>query len=454
MLKIDEIVKATKGRLVSGFVDTPIKGISIDSRVIKRGEIFLALKGNSLDGHNFIKQAVNKGAAGIIASLSPKPFDLRPKMPFILVEDTTRALGDIARATRKKYAVPVIAITGSNGKTTIKEMLAWVLSAKFKVLSTEGTKNNHIGLPLALTRLDSGHGLAVLELGTNHFGEINYLADICQPNVGIIGNIGPSHLEHFKDLTGVFKEKYALIKSLKSPAVAIFNADDPFLEKKIALRSNLPLIFSFGIKQKSDFFASQLKSFPGGVEFLVNNRYKFSIKTLGKHNIYNALAAIAIARLFGMEYKDISRRLRSFVFPKGRFKLVELSNVRFIDDTYNSNPLSLGQALGALENLKVKGRKIFIMGDMLELGRQKELFHSQAGKDAARICHILLTVGKLARISARAARSDGLAGENIFTCQNSAQARDILFNRISPNNNDIVLIKGSRGMNLEEIFKT
>jgi UDP-N-acetylmuramoyl-tripeptide--D-alanyl-D-alanine ligase len=347
----------------------------------------------------------------------------------------------------------VIAVTGSNGKTTAKEMIVWVLSKKFKVLGNEGTKNNQIGLPLTLLNLDKSYDFAVLEAGTNHPGEIEYLAKLAQPNIGIITDIGPAHLEFLKDLRGVFKEKRALIKHLKQPYIMLLNADDNLLKKEVIRKVKKPTIFSFGVKQEADFSASDIKILNGKIEFVVNKKYKFQLKTFGYYNVYNALIAISVARIFAMAYNDIALRLSHFDFPQSRLCLIKLNSIKFIDDSYNSNPVSLQQALDALDNLHIKGRKIFVMGDMLELGNDKELFHRQAGKRVARVCDAFITVGELSKKTAEVARSLGFDIKNIFSCENSHQARDILFNKVVPNSDDVVLVKGSRMMKMEEVIK-
>jgi len=454
MFKIAELLKATNGKLLIGNKDSIIKGISIDSRTVKPNEAFIAIKGANFDGHNYIDEAIAKGAKAVVVKSPGQAVTRSPgRVSFIRVRDTTIALGDIAKFHRDKFKIPIIAVTGSNGKTTTKEMIAWVLSKKSKVLKNIGTKNNHIGLPLTLLNLDDSYRFAVLEIGTNHFGEVGYLAWICDPSIGIITNIGQSHLEFFKNLNGVLREKCTLLKHLNSPAIAVLNTDDRLLKKQVSKDSSPKIILGFGIKDRSDFSASEIAKIPSGLGFLVNNQYRFRLKTFGYYNIYNALTAIAVARLFGMEYRDITFMLSSFEFPDNRLRLQELNNMKFINDTYNSNPVSLGQALDTLENFNVRGRKIFVMGDMLELGCQEELFHRQAGKAVAGICDVFITVGSLSKFAACEAKDSGLNTENIFSCENNVQARDILYKRVSPGPDDIVLVKGSRAMMMEEILK-
>jgi UDP-N-acetylmuramoyl-tripeptide--D-alanyl-D-alanine ligase len=454
MFRVSELIEATKGRLISQARDIIIKSISIDSRTIHPQDAFIAIKGSNFDGHDFIDEAIKKGASCIIKESVSEAKDKGRRVTFIEVRDTTKALGDIARFQRRKFNIPVIAVTGSNGKTTTKEMIARILSRKFKVLKNEGTKNNQIGLPMTLLKLNSSYDIAVLEVGTNHPGEIEYLARICQPNIGIIINIGPSHLEYLRDLGGVFREKYKMLENLEEPYIGILNADDDLLKRRIFNKSGKAIILGFGMKNHCDFFASHIKNVNDKIKFYVNQKYKFTLKTPGYYNIYNALAAITVARIFGIAYKDIILRLNTFDFPQSRLKFMELNSVKFIDDTYNSNPLSLRQALNVLANFRTAGRKIFVMGDMLELGSYKKSFHYQAGRQAAGCCDVFITVGNLSKLAAKGAMASRFDVKNIFTCQTVTEAHKILFNRLSLKKGDLVLVKGSRLMKMEEIFKS
>lgn len=449
MLKINEVLKATQGKLIYAKRGLAFKGFSIDTRTIKHGEIFIAIKGDNFDGHNFINEAIKKGASCIIKDTRHKTQGTS-KVPCIEVKDTTRALADIALFVRKKFNFPVIAISGSNGKTTTKEMIAWALSDKFNVLKNAGTLNNHIGLPLTLLKANAGIDISVLELGTNHFNEIKNLAKICLPNIGVITNIGPSHLEYFGDLTGVFREKYSLIKNLEEPCVGILNNDDFLLRREVLKKNKHLFVFSFGIRNRSDFFAHSMHYSAGKTVFFVHKQ-KFVLNTWGGYNIYNALIAIAVARIFGLSYGDIAKRIASFNFPQGRLKIIKFREATFIDDTYNSNPLSLKAALDTLGKINPKGRRIVVMGDMLELGHHKEILHKKAGLQAAKVCDIFIGVGPLSKFAADTARIYGTP--QVFTCATSEEANGLLFNKIALNKNDLVLVKGSRGMKMEGAFR-
>lgn len=453
MFEIHELTRAVAGRLTPGAKSALLTGISIDTRTIRPGQAFVAIQGNNFDGHCFLSDAFKKGAACLIVKKAPDrlPRGMR-RANFIEVKDTIKALGDIARFRREKFEGPVIAVTGSCGKTTTKDMIAWVLSGSFSVLKNQGTKNNHIGLPLTLCALADSDAAAVLELGSNHPGEIEHLAGICCPDIAVITNIGQSHLAGFGGLAGVFKEKTALLDYLQGARIAILNADSALLHKKFLPAGGKKAFFGYGIKQRCDFRVSGLGLAAGAIEFLVNEKHKFRLKTPGLFNAYNAAAAVAAGRLLGISYNDIAGRLATFVFPQGRLNILDSGRAVFIDDTYNSNPFSLKAALEALGGIRVKGRKILVMGDMLELGKGQEEFHRRAGQQVAQVCDIFIGVGKLSKETAEAARKAGFSSGNTFSCDSPAQARDILFTRVGASPGDAVLVKGSRSMKMEEVL--
>ncbi len=453
MFKVNELIKASKGKLISGDGKGLIRGISIDSRTIKNGEAFIAIKGGNFDGHDFIDDAIKGSASCIIVNKGFIKNSNFKSLNIIEVSGTIKAMANIANYQRRKFNIPVIAVTGSTGKTTTKEMIYAVLSKKYKVLKNEGTKNNNIGLPLTLFKLNNEFDIAVLELGTNHPGEISELSQICEPNVGVITNIGEAHLEYFRNLRGVLKEKHSLISGLGAPGLAVLNFDDDMLRKKFIGSSKRNLVLGFSIDAKSDFQAFDLRLDGWGISFGVNNKNEIKLNNPARHNVYNALAAISVGRVFGLEYGQIISALRDFEFPQGRLNLMIFKKTKFIDDTYNSNPLSLRNALDALGALSVKGRKILVMGDMLELGDESENYHSEAGKSAAGICDVFITVGKLSKKAADAAITNSLDRDCVFSCNSSREANKILFNKIIPDENDIVLVKGSRMMKMEEVFK-
>ena len=463
MFKLNELLIATGGKLRKFGLTESVKGISVDSRTIRPREVFIAIKGNDFDGHNFIGEAIKKGANCIIYSekrearpsttLGTRSLKFKKNVAYIEVIDTTKALGDIARYHRQKFNIPIIAVTGSNGKTTTKDMLAWVLSRKFRVLKNQGTYNNHIGLPLTLLKLRPSFDIAVLELGTNHFGEIDYLSKICLANIGVITNIASSHLEFLNDLAGVLREKYSLAGNMREPHILVLNYDDAMLSSRLLEAENKLFILGFALENKANFSASDIKV-KGRLNFKVNSRKEiFSLDSPARHNLYNALAATAVARLFGLSYRDITRMLFSFKFPSTSINLVKFKNINFLDDTYNSNPFSLKAALETLADFKTEGRRVLVMGDMLELGGREAEFHRRAGVEAAKICDILLTVGKLSKLAAGAARECGFNIKNIYTCDSPERAGIIIRKKLNASSEDIILVKGSRAMRMERVFK-
>jgi UDP-N-acetylmuramoyl-tripeptide--D-alanyl-D-alanine ligase len=455
MFTIQEIVTATGGRLARGGQAGQCGGISTDSRTIRPGDIFVAIKGDTFDGHDFIPAVIPKGAACIVYEekrLSAVKRAAGNDCAFVCVKDSIQAFADIARFHRRRFVLPLIAVTGSNGKTTTKDMCAWVLGTALRVVATEGTKNNHIGVPLTLLRLDAGSQAAVLELGSNHFGEIGRLARTCEPTIGVITAIGPSHLENFVSLAGVYREKKSLLDNLGDPAIAIVNNDDPYLERTVIAKKRKPFIISIGIKGRADFRGRSVAVRGGRVAFTIDGR-RFSLTTPGSYNVYNALAACAVARIMGMGYGQIASRLADFEFPGGRLKVVRRHGTTFIDDSYNSSPASLSAALGVFKKFKAAGRKILVMGDMLELGRRQDAFHLEALRQAARVCDVLVTVGNLSRSALEVFRREAHHGGMLYACDTAREARDVVLEKLTLTKHDVVLVKGSRRMGLDLIVK-
>ncbi|MDP2939393.1 MAG: UDP-N-acetylmuramoyl-tripeptide--D-alanyl-D-alanine ligase [Candidatus Omnitrophota bacterium] len=450
MFKVGEILKATGEKLIQGNKDCHFLGISIDSRTIRPGELFLAIKGNNFDGHNFINEAIRKSARGIVISRN-KSFSAAKNLVIIRVKDTTKALGDIARYNRERFNIPLVAITGSNGKTTTKEMLAFVLEKRFKVLKAMATFNNQIGVPLTLLKLRRSHEIVVLELGTNHFGEIDYLSKICQPNIAIITNIAPSHLEFFKNLNNVFKEKYSLIRNLKQEKVAIVNGDDRYLNR-LNQYPNPKMVIKFGINNKSDFKAENIELINEKIRFYLNGKISIDLNTIAKHNVYNCLAAIACCKYFHLDYNCIQDSLKEFSFPSGRLEVKNFKNIKVIDDTYNANPLSFKNAIDALSSLDSLGRKVLIFADMLELGCDADKLHFLSGKYAADSgIDILIGVGNLTKHFLSGARKAGMSKKSIFHFKSSQAAKREISKIIRAK--DLVLVKGSRLMQMEKVVQ-
>lgn len=449
MFTVKDILISTGGAILSGEEKDILVGVSTDTRRLKAGELFVAIKGDRFDGHNFILDAVSKGAGAVLVQdgcITNSNFDMQG-VSFISVSDTIKALGDIARFHRSRFSIPLIGITGSNGKTTTKEMTAAILARKFDVLKNFGTENNHIGVPFTLMRLNAKHRVAVLEMGTNHLGEIRRLSEIAKPTRAVITNIGPSHLEHLGDIETVLKAKCEILESLSGEeARLVINGDD---ESLAVIETDLKLI-RFGLNREFDFYADKVNLEPDGISFRLNGKWDINIGLVGRHNVYNALAAIAASWDFGVSVEDIREALKEFRVPNMRMEVMRLGDIKIINDTYNSNPLSMKQAIEALKDITTKGRKILVAGDMLELGTLSGRFHHLVGRQAAESgIDLIVAVGKLAEHIAKGAQEAGMSEKKIKMCNLTKEACQAVLQLIKKG--DTVLVKGSRAMKMEEI---
>ncbi len=449
-MRVKEIIKITHGKLLSGDPDIEIalSKISTDSRTINVGEFFLALDGANFNGSDFIDTAFKKGAIGALGMYFPSIFHNERRVR-IKVKDSTKALQDIAFHHRMKFKIPVVAVTGSNGKTTVKEMLWKVLSTRYEVLKNEGTKNNHIGLPQTLLKLTEDHDICVLELGANHKGEIRNLANIARPTIALITNIGPSHLEFFHDLNGVYEAKKEIIESLdEKNSKLIINGDDEFLSK---IKSNRFKIVKFGLKESNDFWADMLSMEDGKIKFILNEGVEFELNLLGIHNVYNALSAIVLARQFNIGYKQIKKAISEYRPSSMRLGLSKINGIVIMNDSYNSNPLSMRYALEAIKYYPARARWV-VAGDMLELGPRNIEFHEMMGEAIAKSrIEGLLTFGKLSKYILRQAKRSGMDRKNLWHCSTHDEIANIL-KRVAKKG-DAVLLKGSRSMRLEEVIE-
>ncbi len=443
---IDQLLEATGGKLISGNASAAISGISIDSRYLQPHQTFVAIRGPRFDGHAFLQKALDRGASCVIVSQRP---ERPPAIPVILVEETTKALGDLAAFHRRRFSIPVIAVTGSCGKTTTKELIAHLLSGAASVLKTVGTENNQIGLPLTLLRLTPSHQYAVVELGSNHPGEIAYLARIAQPTVAVITNIGPAHLEFFGSLSVVRQEKLSLLEALDARGTAIIPGDqlEVLLEAKSRLRPGMTLLTcgssdQCGVqveetRREGSGLSLRLRGIPG----------EFALPLRGFHNVENALTALACLNALGVSLESVRDRLRQMPQMTMRSEVVRCNGFTLINDCYNANPLSFARALELLNDLEVT-RRVVIAGDMLELGSFAVRAHQTIGRLAAQSgIDLLLTVGTLAHEMARGA----LATRDLSTetYQTVHDLLSVLPSRLR--SGDGILIKGSRQVRLEQV---
>ncbi|MFH2137001.1 MAG: UDP-N-acetylmuramoyl-tripeptide--D-alanyl-D-alanine ligase [Candidatus Omnitrophota bacterium] len=453
MISIKEIIQAADGILIVGKPEDIIKRISIDSRTLCEQDLFIAIKGDNFDGHDFISAALDKKAAGIIVSArwfrdNQNKLE-KAEQTVIRVEDTTIALGKIAGFYRKKFNIPVIAVTGSNGKTTTKEMIFTVLSAKYKVLKSQSSFNNHIGVPLTLLQLTPEHQVAILEIGMNHKGEIRTLSGIVSPNIAVITNAAEAHMGFFNSVSEIAQAKCELLEKSDLLEKAIINADSKELwETASKYRNN---IIGIGTKDNLKYWASNIKTVDNGVEFKLNNKYSVKLKILGEHNVGNALAAIAVADQLGIDMAVIIDQLACFESASLRMQLIDIGNISVIADCYNANPQSMSAALKTIHGIKSRRRKIVVVGDMLELGKFSEQHHRRIGELVAEYkVDLFISVGKEAAFAAQGALAAGMDKNSVFNCSTSEDVYNILSKQMK--DKDLILFKGSRGMRLEKII--
>ncbi len=449
MFSIKDILSATQGKLLSGKDTRIARGVSIDSRQVTKSQVFIAVKGEIFDGHDFVLDVAAKGVKVIVVH---KPVILpQQDVVLILVKDTTKALGDLARSYRLRFNIPVIAITGSAGKTTTKEMVAAVLGRKYRVLKNEGTQNNHIGVPLTLFKLRPTHDIVVMECGTNQPGDIPWLADVLRPTAAVFTNIGESHLERLGSPAGVLKEKWTLTRSLPKAAQVIINGDDPLLSKQADGVKGQWKIIRYGIDHPAAFRA-QAVAVAGAtsLRFTVLGK-SIELHSCGINNVYNSLAAYACGVSFGVNPSDIAASLRKFEFPQGRGQILRLGKGWLLNDAYNANPVSMRSALQTLEAIAVTGKKIVVAADMLELGARSEQLHASIGALAATMgIDVLITVGKLAKGMGQEARRRSKQ-MTVVICTDVEAAKEHLAKIF--NNGDAVLVKGSRRMKMEHVVE-
>ncbi len=445
------MIQLTLGQIASVLnTDTPsattaFQGISIDTRTLEPGNLFIAIRGENLDGHDYIEEAQKKGAVAAVISR-----EIPTSLPKLLVKDTTKALGEIGSYWRNQFDINVVAVTGSNGKTTLKNMIAQIMIAachgdEKQVLATQGTLNNHWGLPMTLARLGKEHHYAAIEMGMNHFGEIDYLTNLTRPNVAVITNAGASHLEGVGDVSGVARAKAEIFSGLQQNGIAVLNRDDAFYTFWHGVIGNRKFI-TFGFHPEANVKA--IIHHAGKSQQIMLQTPKGDIEVnlplLGKHNVLNALAATAAAIAAGIPLDAIKHGLEQVKPAKGRLELHTLANgVNIIDDTYNANPFSLQAAINILAAFP--GKKILVLGDMKELGNEaKELHHSAGQAIRAAGIDYLFTFGDLSATTSQA------FGEGAWHFDDQQKLVDAL----KPFLKDAttILVKGSRSMRMEKII--
>ncbi len=429
-------------------------GYSIDSRTVQSGECFIAIRGPNFDGHQFIPEALGKGASLIVAQAEAKRA-WSTAAPVIYVEDTLVALQRLANYARSKWGRKVIAITGSTGKTTTKEIVGSILAARFRVFKSMGNFNNDFGLPLSLLRLHEQQDIAVLELGMSAPGEIARLSKIAKPDIGIVTNVKPVHLEFFNSIQGIARAKRELIEQLPGDGVAVLNNDDTRVRQ---FGRYFPgRILTYGVQTAASYRVPEIR-FSGlrGTEFRLDHRdrsYLFTLPLIGIHNVYNCLPAIAVAHHLGLGFEAIDHRMKRLTPSPGRGETLSFTDgFQVINDSYNSNPAALEIMIRFLKQVPHQKRRILVAGEMLELGPGSSEFHRNSGKIAAKakLDLIVGVQGEACRII-EAAKEEGISGHRAIFFESSVAAGEWLSREVKVG--DLILLKGSRGVKTEQVIE-
>ena len=431
---------------------TVVKSVCTDSRKAQPGELFLAIRGENHDGHDYLNDVAAKKVAAVVVERNRLPAEM-PECNVLAVEDTRKALGKLAAAYRQQFQPLMIAVAGSNGKTTTKELVASVLRQKLATLASEASFNNDIGVPLTLLKLEKSHQAAVLEAGTNHPDELAPLVKMVEPKIGMITNIGREHLEFFGDVEGVAREEGTLAELLPADGTLIVNGDNEWTDRII--RRTKGKVVRVGVGKQNDWRAHKIRLDKSGATFQVAAKEEFNgeyrIQLLGRHQVVNALFAAVAGKEAGLGRAEIQRGLADCKPPKMRLQFWEANGVRVLDDAYNANADSMLAALETLRDLPLQGRRVAVLGDMNELGAHSLAAHEEAGRRAAELkIGQLFAIGKMAPVTAKAARDAGLT--RVIEFENVETAMTAIRNFLKAG--DVVLLKASRASRLERIAET
>lgn len=448
---LTQVMQATNAVLKKLTASSVFGGVTTDTRKVEEGMLFVALKGEKFDGHDFIAQAAQKGAIGAIVN---KDYDVSlledVDIDVLAVEDTLKAYQDLAKFWRSKFSIPVIGITGSNGKTTTKDLTAAVLSGKWNVLKTQANFNNEIGLPMTLLQINKTHDAAVVEMGMRGLGQIKALTEIARPTIGVITNVGETHLELLGTIENIAKAKGEMAQAIEINGKVILNADDEHVAKMHEITKAHAVYF--GINRAADVKAFDIKTEDGKTEFeaIVGEKMAhFTLNMLGIHNVYNCLAALAVGYACGLTIEEMQKGLSSFRPTAMRFEYRKIGDFSIINDAYNASPASTRAALKNLAQV-ANGRKILVMGDMFELGSVETAAHEAIAQQAQEAgVSVLITRGKLTENTAAKARELGM--EQVYECESHEAAVAVLKKVLQKG--DTVLFKGSHGMHMEKIIE-
>ena len=446
-------MRVTNGELVIGKEELECNEFSKDTRTIKEGDIYIGIKGEKFDGSKFWKQALDNGAEAVIIEnieISKKEMEKYSNKTIIKVENTLKALYEIAKYKRSLYNIPVIAITGSVGKTSTKDIIANVVNMKYKTLKTEGNNNNNIGLPLTILKLKE-HEALVVEMGMNHFGEISLLTNIAKPTLAVITNIGTSHIGNLGSRENILKAKLEILEGLQQGGTAVINNDNDLLHKWY-LENKQYQIVTYGINNDSSNMAENIEYNETGSKFVLKpDDEQIDVPVGGEAFVYNSLAAISVGKLLNIPLAEIKEGIKKFELSKMRLDIQKTEQgYTIINDYYNANYDSMKSAIEYLKNIEGK-RKIAVLGDMLELGEYSKELHEKVGLEVAKNkIDILITVGKEAENIARVAKNNGI--EHVYTFDNNKDATEKLKKIIAVD--DVALIKASNSMNFKEIVES
>ena len=447
---LDQIAHMIGGEICDEkFSDVKIKGISTDSRTIDPGELYIPLVGEVFDGRIFIKECESKGAKAFFID-DPAKINKTVSIPYIRVEDTKKALQDLATAYRNELKCKVIAITGSNGKTTTKDLLHKVLSEKYKTQKTCGNLNNDIGVPKTVLSLDTDTEVAIIELGTDNFGDISLTSRMVKPHISMITHIGDSHLHNLKSRSGILKAKLEILEGMDDDGIFIYNIDDPTMEKEVPTYQIKQKVLSFGSSEKATFRINFEKSGPANIRFSHGDDH-YQVPLMGQHNIYNAAAVVMISQMLGLDKKTIDDGFAKATSSQNRTELLEFDGFDVLDDSYKSNPQSLLAGLETAYMLQGYKRKIVCLADMLELGEEESELHRQVGSkiDSKKI-DFCLFYGPLAKEMYEASLENFPPNRSLYF-----EHKDELIEKLKSLviGASLVFVKGSHGMHMEEIIE-
>ncbi len=420
-----------------------IKNISNDSREIKADSLYVALKGENLDGHKFVSSAIENGAVAAIVENSSSSRD-------IIVDNTYKALKNIAMAYRNRFDIPFLSVTGSSGKTTTKDMLYYAVSSSLKTLRNLGNFNNEIGLPMTMYNLDSTYECAILEMGMYTLGEIDYLAEIVRPNIAVITNVGVAHMQTAGSRENILKAKMEISNYMTESDTLIINGDNDML-KTINKENYKFKILTFGLEAENDFSVISYQTEDTSMRIkakFIDEKVEYLLPTLGIHNIYNSLSALAVCKVMGLDMKKSAEGIASYAPSKYRMEIKQLSDKVLVEDFYNANPDSMKASIETFREVS-SNRKVGILADMLELGAISEHSHKEIGSLASQVMDVLICIGKEARFIGLGAEESGFDKAKIYYYENNMQAIEKINSILKPG--DKVLMKGSRGMKLEEV---